>query len=236
MARFSHKSWVGGLIAAFLAISAVAGPPLIHDGSRTYGNSMGGDRCDTIGNLYRCVGVHAWENYDVKGTFEFTEVAISLYTYRSFDDGGWSEGWRSLACPVDKNAIVVHPNKLTLAAVLDPSAPGCYSQGQRVTWDPVDGYSVEPFDWTEPRSVTGEWADPLSYSKSISTHRDSFYDGWSDTDNTAVRHCNESFGDLMKEGGFSFGISNRWYAFEGVDTPGWSYFQTISCNENHKQQ
>jgi hypothetical protein len=236
MTHLSHKAWFGGFIAVFLATSAMAGPPTIHDGNRTYGNSMGGNRCDTFDNLYRCVDVYAYENYDVKGTFQYTEVMISLYTHRSFDDGSWIERWRQLSCPVDESAITVRPNAVFLEAVLDPNAPGCYSDGQQVTWDPINGYTFAPAAWTEPRPVRGEWLDPMSYSKSVSTRRDSFYDGWSDTDNTAVNHCNESYGDLMKAGGFSLGIADRWYAFEGIDTPGWSFFQTMSCNANNMQK
>ncbi len=236
MTRFFHKAWFGVVVAACMATSATAGPPTIHDNNRTYGNSMGGDRCDTFDNLYRCVNVYASQNYDVKGTFQYTEVAISLYTHRSFDDGSWTERWRQLNCVVDESAITARPDAVTLEVVLDPNAPGCYSDGQMVTWDPVNGYTFEPAAWTDPRPVRGEWLDPMSYSKSVSTRRDSYYDGWSDTESSAVNHCNEFHGDLMKAGGFSLGIADRWYAFEGVDTPGWSFFQTMNCNANNKQK
>ena len=236
MTHHSTMIWISGFIAAFLAISATAGPPVFSDHNRTYGNSVGAGKCDPLPNGHRCRDLHAWENYDVKGEYQYTEVAIGFNFHRDFSDGSWVDGYRYLVCPVDQKAISVLPNRVSLEATLDPAAPGCYSDGQRVTWDPdpLIGYQFFPYGYSEPREVVGEWLDPMSYSKSISNRRDRFHDGWSDTTSTVVRNCKESFGDLMQDGGFSLGP--QFHPFEGSEGPAWSFFQIMTCNENNMQR
>lgn len=238
MTNQSRNIWIGGVIAAFVAMSATAGPPIFHDQNRNFGNSLGAGRCEPIPNGYRCVDVSAWENYDVKGGFQFTEAAISFNVHRDFGDGSWMDAYRYLVCPVDQKAISVLPNSASLEATLDPSAPGCYSDGQRVTWDPINGYQFFPYGYPGPRKVSGEWLDPTAYSNSVSNRRDKFHDGWTDTTSTMVINCKESYGDLMKNGGFSIDNFDSivFFPFEGIDTPGWSYYQTMSCNDNNMQK
>jgi hypothetical protein len=235
MTHHSPLIWISGFIAAFLAMSATAGPPVFSDHNRIYGNSVGAGKCDPLPNGYRCRHLHAWENYDVKGEYQYTEVVISFDFRRDFSDGSWVAGNRHLVCPVDQEAISVLPNHVSLAVTLDPAAPGCYSGGERTTFDPIIGIpQTTPWGYSDPREVVGEWLDPMNYSNSISNRRERFHDGWSDTSGTAVRNCKESFGDLMQDGGFSTGP--QFHPFEGSEGPAWSFFQTMTCNENNMQR
>jgi hypothetical protein len=224
-----------GVIAALLASSATAAPPFFKDQNRSYGNSVAGSLCNGIENGTLCRDLSAWENYDVKGTYEYTEAAISNSRYQ-YDpsDGSWSNSYRYLSCPIDRNALRVNPNQVTLEAVLDPNALGCYSYGYIESWDPINEYQFAPFPFPGPMSVAGDWKDPFNYGESNSVQQNSYYDGSSAITTRTVDHCKYSWGDAMQAGGFS--INERSYAFEGPYGPVGSSYNLSSCNTNSKQQ
>jgi hypothetical protein len=224
-----------GVIAALLAASANAAPPFFKDQNRSYGNWVAGALCTEIVNGTFCRDLSAWENYDVKGTYEYTEAAISNSRYQ-YDpsDGSWSNSYRYLSCPIDRNALRANPSQATLEAVLDPNSLGCYSYGYIESWDPVNEYQFVPFSYPGPMSVTGDWKDPFNYGESNSVQQNSNYDGGSGIATKTVDHCKYSWGDAMQTGGFS--INERSYAFEGPNGPVWSSYNLSSCNTNSKQQ
>jgi hypothetical protein len=223
----------GVVMAACLATAAMADPPVFNNQSRWHGNWVHGGLCTDVENGYFCRDITGWENYDVKGTFQFVEVAIANTRYR-YDpsDGRWLWGERDLRCPVDEDAITAHPNRVTLEATLDPEAPGCSSWGHTDSWDPVNGYQSEP--WLFPlMDVTGEWADPFSHGKSVVNQKGMNYDGWSGTTSAVAQHCNRRWGDLMRSGGFSIGT--RSYEFQGPEGAAWSSYNLDSCNDRSMQ-
>ena len=118
--------WAGGLLTALLATSATAAPPVFNNQSRAYGNWGAAGVCYEITNGYVCRDVNAGEEYDVKGTYDYTQASATIYRWVSDpSDGSWSSGWRYVSCPVDQKAIGAHPNGVTLEVFLDPEAPGC---------------------------------------------------------------------------------------------------------------
>lgn len=235
MSLYLRTALSGALVAALLGTSAAAAPPVFKEQNRIYGNSVHGSLCNAIENGTFCRDLSAWENYDVKGTYEYTEAAISnsRYTYDPSDES-WSNTYRYLSCPIDRKALSANPNRVTLEAVLDPSAPGCYSYGYIESWDPINGYQFEPFSYPGPMTVSGEWLDPFNYGESSSNQRNSYYDGWSGVTTKTVDNCKYSWGDAMQAGGFS--INQRSYAFEGPYGPAWSNYYLSSCNSNTNQR
>lgn len=233
--------WICGVIAGFMAIAASADPPMYKFNNRTYGNSVDGGSCDYFDDGYRCRAIQVWENYDVKGTFENTEASFHAWRYE-FDpaDGSWEDGWRTLTCQVDQKSISAHPNRVTIEVLLDTAAPECYQWGELHTWDPINGYQWFPFEFSPGiRVIEGEWMDPFNYGSSMWNQKDTYYDGWSGITSKGVHHCNNKWGDMMTRGGFTVtGPTGRvrFYAFEGPDSPVWSYFNVSSCNDNDMQK
>ena len=232
--------WICGAIAAFLAIAASANPPMYKFNNRTYGNSMGAGGCSDFEGGYRCREIHVWENYDVKGTFEYTEAHYQTEGHQ-WDpiDGSYENRWRYVTCPVDDKSIAANPGHVTIDVVLDTEGPGCYQWGYREGWNPSDGYYWEPYGFWGTWVFAGEWLDPFNYGSSMSNVNDKFYDGWSDTKFSGVHHCKSSWGDLMTRGGFSrTAPSGRtfFHPFEGPEGPTWSYYNVSSCNDKELQK
>ena len=231
----SRIRWVCGLMAGLMAFAASAEPPMMKFGNRSYGNWVEGGSCTYLENGYRCRAIQARENYDVKGTFEFTEASFNTWSY-IYDpgDGSYEESWRVLTCPVDPKAISAHPNRVTVEVALNPEWPGCYQWGERHTWDPINDHQWFPNPWTPgTREIEGEWMGAFNFGSSISNQKDSFYDGGSGTTSRRNYNCKWNWGDMMTRGGFS--INTRFYAFEGPDAPTWSFYQVSSCNEKEAQ-
>jgi hypothetical protein len=241
----SHIQWVCGVIATFLAVAASAEPPLYKFSNRAYENSVDGGACSYFENRQFCRAIHVWENYDVKGEFEYTEA--SFETWRDeFDpsDGSWEHAWRALACPVDEDSITAHTNHVTIDVVLDTEYPGCNQWGYREGWNPIDEYYLEPYAFLPGvRLIEGEWRDPFSYGSSMwnGNFKTSHYDGWSGTDwkEHGVNHCKSRWGDMMTSGGFTtIGVAGRVRSFEfnGPDGPTWSSYNVSSCNDKYIQK
>lgn len=230
-----RKVWAGGVITALLATSATAEPPIFNNQSRAYGNGVAAGVCYDITNGFVCRDLSAWEDYDVKGTYDYTQASTTVYRWL-YDpsDESWSNGWRYVTCPVDQKAIAAHPNGVTLKVFLDPEAPGCYWYGYLESWDPVNGYQFEPWPFPAPMEISGEWLDPFSYGKWAINQMGTSYDGWSDTISASSVHCNQRWGEMMRSGGFS--INSRSWVFEGPEGPVWSNFSTNSCNNHDKQR
>jgi len=232
MARRLLIGWLGGAIAAFMALPVSATPPLSNVQSREYINGVDANGCWDIPGGQRCINVTAWENYDVKGTFQYTEAAINTSFYRLNDDGSWVQSSRYLGCPVDPNAISVLPHGASLEVTLDPAMPGCYSDGQRLTCDAEGNCNVEPWGFPGVVEISGDWIDPMNYASSAYLFRNSFHDGWTNTSGTVVQQCREDHGDAMQDGGFY--LNNVFYAFAGLAGPFNSAFHTMRCNAMEK--
>jgi hypothetical protein len=240
----SRIKWICGAIAAFLAVAASADPPMYKFNNRTIGNSVAADGCHDFDGGYRCRGVHVWENYDVKGTFESVEV--HYYNERHFwdpNDSSYDHRSRFIVCPVDEKSIDAHPKRVTIDFVLDPNDPGCYQDGYHYGWNPTDGYYSEPFGFTGIWAIQGEWLDPFSYGSSMwnGKYKDYHYDGWSGTDWKAhgVHHCKSSWGDIMMSGGWSVTTESGrtfFYEFQGPNGPMWSFYNHSSCNDKDQQK
>jgi len=221
-------------MVACLAMTAMADPPVNKYQSRWYGNSVYAGACNDVENGYFCRDLSASENYDVKGTFQYVDATINSWRYQ-YDpsDGSYVSGSRMLSCPIDPKAISVNPNRVTLEATLDPGAPGCYSSGYLVSYDPVNGYQTVEWLYTVPMAVSGEWADPFNYSNSVVNQKGTYFDGWSGTTSSYGQHCNQTWGDSMRSGGFT--INTRSWEFLGPVGPAWSSYYLSNCNDRNKQ-
>lgn len=240
----SHIKWICGVIAAFFVVAASAEPPSYKFNNRTYGNSVGAGSCSDFAGGYRCREIHVWENYDVKGTFEYTEAYYQTERHQSDPiDGSYEHRWRYVTCPVDETSIAANPSRVTIELVLNTEALGCYQWGYRHGWNPSDGYYWVPFGFGGTWVIEGEWLDPFSYGSSMSNgnYKNYHYDGWSGTDwkDHGVNHCKSSWGDLMTRGGFSrTAPSGRifFHPFEGPEESAWSYYHVSSCNDKYMQK
>jgi hypothetical protein len=209
--------------------------------NRNYGNLVGAGSCSDFDGGYRCRSIDTRENYDVKGTYEYTEA--SYHTERHEwgpGDGSEDHRWRVITCPVDEKSIAAHPNRVTIDLVLDSEGLGCYQEGYRYGWDPDTGDYFDPnYGFSGIWAIEGDWLDPFSYGSSMSNVKDKFYDGWSGTTFNSVHNCMSNWGDLMTRGGFSQTTpSGRtfFYPFEGPDGSAWSYYHVSSCNDNEGQK
>ena len=214
--------------------------PVFKDHNRTYGSWAGGGHCQYLANLIRCWDIQAQEHYDVHGTFEYVEVGVQNYFHRYYPaTGNWTENLRFLSCPVDQSAISAHPNRVTIDATLDANSPGCYSYGNRTTYDAAnDEYQHSPYEFYGLTAISGEWTDPLTTGKAVTNRWDKHYDPFSGTTNETTQHCNENWGDMMGKGGFSVSgeapFSQTSHLFEGYDPSGWSNFNVVRCNDGNK--
>jgi hypothetical protein len=206
--------------------------PTFKDHNRTYGNDVGASICVDIPNGQRCADLYAGENYDVKGTYQHTDLSINYWFYRSFPEGGWRQGSYWVSCQVGLDAIRAHQNRVTLEAMIHPNGPECYSDGIFEECDAFYNCERRPWGISNPTEVTGEWIDPMNTSTVIVNQTDKYYDPWSETSQRSMVHCNESGGNVMTDGGFSIGI--RHFPFEGFDTQGWSQYWLRSCNNSYQ--
>lgn len=236
----SHIKWICGAIAAFLAVAASANPPMYKFNNRAYGNSVGAGSCSDFEGGYRCRSIDAWENYDVKGTYEYTEAWYHTERHESNPhDGSYDHRSRYVTCPIDEKSIAANPSHVMVDIVLDTEAPGCYQWGERYGWNPSDGYYWEPYGFSGIWVIEGEWLEPFSYGSSMSNVKDQFYDGWSGTTFNGLHHCKSNWGDLMTRGGFSQTIPSGttfFYPFEGPEGSAWSYYNVSSCNDKELQK
>jgi hypothetical protein len=210
--------------------------PFSSDNSRRYGNEVSAGLCVTFASGERCSNVHAWEDYDVKGTYQFTGINLDYWFIRFFPEGGWRTGSRWMYCAAGLESFKARPNHVSLDAALHPGSPECDSSGFIEECDASWNCEWTPWGFPEPTVVTGEWIDPMNSSKAVVNRTDNFFDPWSETSSKIVNHCNEQWGELMAQGGFSIDLGTRvrHFPFEGFDTQGWSHFWLRSCNENFK--
>jgi hypothetical protein len=238
MTSRSRALQIGGVILGLLAMSALAAPPIFSNNSRTHGNEVFANVCVEIPQfqVQRCADVHAWEHYDVKGTYEFTGIAISYWFHRSNPDGSSRTGQTWMFCQAGVGTIKANPNRVTLEAVLHPDGPECDTWGILEDCDALGICVPRPWGFSDPTVVTGAWIDPINTSKVVVNHTDNFFDSWTETSHKIVSHCNENWGDVMSRGGFSLGFGNRTrdFPFEGLDTQGWTNYWLRSCNDNSK--
>lgn len=241
----SFIPWICGAVAAFLAIAASANPPTYKFTNRTYGNSVGAGGCSDFEGGYRCREIHVWENYNVKGTFEYTEAHYQTEGHQ-WDpiDGSYENRWRYVTCPVDDKSIAANPGHVTIDVVLDTEGPGCYQWGYREGWNPSDGYYWEPHAFAPGvRIFRGEWREPFSYGSQQwnGNYKYYQYDGWSGSDwkEHNVNHCSSRWGDMMTSGGFTtIGVTGRvrTYEFDGPDGPTWGSYHVSRCNDRNTQK
>jgi hypothetical protein len=210
--------------------------PIFRDQSRTYGHEVGASVCVNLPhlNLDRCADPYASENYDAKGTYQYTDLWINYGIQRIYPDGSSAYAWRWMSCQVGLDAIEVQPIRVTLAAMPNPNTPECFSDGFREDCDPFGNCEVSWWGYTGPTEVTGEWMEPLNTTKAVVNQTSESYDPWSDTFSRTVTHCNERGGDLMTRGGFAIG--NREFPFEGIATQGCSFYGLRSCNDQQTER
>lgn len=227
-----------GATLGLLAMTAVAAPPIFSDNSRAHGNEVMAGVCVQVPNrpVERCVDLHAWEHYDVKGTYQFTGIWINYRVHRSNPDGSWRSIWAEMICQAGLETIKASPNHVSLDAILHPDGPECDSWGIIEDCDQWGNCVPQPWGFSDPTVVTGAWIDPMNTSKGVINWQHDFYDPWSETSQKIVEHCNENLGEIMARGGLSleFGGRIRDIPFEGFDTQGWTQYWLKSCNSNSK--
>lgn len=241
----SRSQWVCGVIAAFLAVAASAEPPTYKVNNRSYGNHVNGGACSYFEYGQLCRAISVSEQYDVKGTFEYTEASFETWRDESDpSDGSWENSYRILSCPVDQKSICAHPNHVTIDVMLDTNDLGCYEWGYREGWNPSDGYYWEPHAFAPGvRIIRGEWRKPFSYGSQQwnGNYKNYQYDGWSGSDwkEHGVNQCSSRWGDMMTSGGFTtIGVTGRvrTYEFDGPDGPTWGSYHVSSCNDKYTQK
>lgn len=235
MCKYLQRVGATGVIAACLAVTAMADPPEFKSQSRGYINTVEAQSCDEVVNGVFCRHLNAWENFDVKGTFQ--SIYATIYSWRQHydpSDGSWSSGSRYLSCPIDREALSVDVHGAQLETTLDPQGIGCYSTGYITSWDPINGEQTVPWSYPGPMVVTGEWADPFSYSKSVLIENGTYYDGWTGMTSKYGQQCNRRWGEWMRSGGFSIGA--RSWEFAGPEGSVWSQYYLGSCNDRLTQR
>jgi len=211
---------------------------VFHEHNRVYGNSVSADVCVDVPErqFHRCGNLFAWEDYDLKGKFQFTGIDINYWFIRFFDDGGYRTWWRWIFCQAGPGSIAAHTNGVTLGAVLDPDSSECETYGERVDCDAFGNCDYAQRGFENPVEVTGEWTQPTNTAKRVMNETNTFYDPWSETEQRSMVHCRENGGDMMKLGGFNIGPRARYFPFDGYATQGWSNFWLRSCNNDYKQK
>ena len=202
--------------------------------NRVYGNGVAADVCVDSPDRQRCAYLNAWEDYDLKGTFQFTGIDINYWFIRFFDDGGYRTWWRWMFCEAGPGSIAAHTNDVTLGAVLDPDSPECQTYGERVDCDALGNCDYAQSGFVGPLEVTGEWIQPINTTKRVMNETSIVYDPWSETAQRSMVHCNENGGDMMKRGGFYIGF--RYFPFDGFATQGWTNYWLRSCNNDYKEK
>ena len=211
---------------------------MFKDHNRTYGNDVGANVCVDIPNGQRCADLYAWENYDVHGTFQHTDLSFYYWFHRFFPEGGWRQGSRWLSCEVGPDAIRAHQNHVTLGVTVNPSNPGCFVDGYIEECDAQFNCTWQPWSFPDGTVITGNWIKPINTSKAIVNQTDSVYDPWFDRTYKSAIHCNETGGQMMADGGFILEIGSRVrsFWFDGFDTQGWSHYWLRSCNDRHEEK
>ena len=205
---------------------------VFRDHNRIYGNSVMADVFVDSPPRQRHAFLHAWEDRDTNGTFQFTGIYIDYWFSRFHDDGRYVEWWRTMFCETGPDVIKAHTNHPTLHALLDPNSPECETSGWRVDCDPAGNCNSAPRGFENPIEVTGEWIQPINTWKAVMNQTNTSYDPWSETSYGSKVHCNENGGDMMARGGFFIGPRN--FPFDGFETQGWSTYSLRSCIENSK--
>lgn len=207
---------------------------VFRDHSRIYGNGVGAEVCDQAPGIDRCATLNAWEDYDLKGTFQFTGIEISYWFTRQLDGGGFRHWWRWLFCQAGPESIGAHFDGATLATNLDPLGPECETYGERIECDDVGNCDFQQRGFEVPMEVTGEWLEPITTRRLVVNETVDFYDPGSGTSQRSKVHCNENGGELMNQGGFNLG--RRDFLFIGFATQGWSNYWLRSCNNDFMQK
>jgi hypothetical protein len=212
--------------------------PMFKDHNRTYGNDVGANVCVDFPGGQRCADLYVWENYDVKGTFQHSDLSIYYWFHRLFPEGGWRQGSRWMSCQVGPDVITAHQNYVALGAMVHPSGPECQSDGFIEECDEFHNCEWRPWGFPDPTEITGSWIDPINTSKVIVNQTDDYYDPGSGTSHKSKVHCNESGGQIMTDGGFSIDLGNaiRQFWFDGFDTQGWSHYWLRSCNNRYEEK
>ena len=175
---------------------------VFRDHNRIYGNSVMADVCVDAPPRNRCAFLHAWEDYDMQGTFQFTGIYIDYWFSRLRDDGSYVEWWRTMLCQTGPELIKAHTNHPTLDAVLNPNISECETSGWRVDCDPSGNCNSAPRGFENPLEVTGEWIQAINTWKAVENQTNTSYDPGSETSHRSMMHCNKNGGDMMARGGF----------------------------------
>jgi hypothetical protein len=235
MNHLPELRWLAGSIVALSAMSTAAAPPIFNTQNRVYDNWAGAGVCTNLEHGDICRDISAWENYDVKGDYQYTEVVLNVSVWEDDPETQTGRsGWHYIRCPFDKSVMSTNPNGVTLEATLDPAAPGCITDGYMETWDPDNGYQSFPWPFSGPRDVAGEWLEPANYMHALMNRNETYHDGWSETTTSTVEHCIQEWGDMMKAGGFS--VRNRYFPFSGLEGPVSSSYYITSCNNRNGQR
>jgi hypothetical protein len=109
-------------VGSLFAVTAYAGPGVFAFHSRDTGIGIGADGCANVSGGFRCTLVSAQEYYDVKGTYEYSELYVQEQTYLAT-----GSGFRSLRCPIERGLVKVlggaHAASFETAVDLDTA--GC---------------------------------------------------------------------------------------------------------------
>ena len=84
----SRIRWIGGVIAVFLTAVVSAEPPTDKFNNRSYGNAVNGGACSHFDYGQLCRAISVWENYDVKGAFEYVEASFETWRDQSDPNDG----------------------------------------------------------------------------------------------------------------------------------------------------
>lgn len=220
-------------LTTLVALTAEAAPPFAKSTNRSIASGANADRCDYSDFGSSCVALYASEYYDIKGNYEDTWVGVFEDSNEYDPDTGvFTYSFRELGCSLPLGAISAGSNRVAVEASLDPSSPNCFTYGEIYIYDPsTPEPQWFPYAFDEVVDVHGVWEDPLESSTGPISRRMQTYDYWTETVIKWNYQCKESYGDLMRKGGFS--VNGAFVPFEGLGSPGWSSFYITKCNDQN---
>lgn len=109
-------------VGSLFAVTAHAGPGVLVFHSRDVGIGIGSSGCANVSGGFRCTLVSAQDYYDVKGTYEYSELYVPEQRYLAT-----GSGFRSLSYAIERGLVNVlgGAHAASFETAVDLEAAGC---------------------------------------------------------------------------------------------------------------
>ena len=190
--------------------------PAIH--SRRVTASADGGICRQTGDTTRCRQFVVTEYSEPSGRYH--ETVVHLNQWRNWSNG---YGYRDLECVVDRQALMVLPNRAQLTADLDVGSGMChYNWGIVVTFEP---YGEEPWPFTGIVDVEAILLDMRFVDRRLSDVR------WEDRQTGETHHEACHGASLWEPLGGGFTMLGLYFPFGPEDAAGSFYYDTCGTSD-----